>query len=89
MVASWQDGSTSQTNLRVGLNGVFETDPTLRIKQSQTAVVCISNSGIATAAWLDTATPDNNVQATRTIQSLSLLQALGNKRLIFQRGLMQ
>lgn len=90
MVAYWASGAAPGTvNLKTGFAGSFESTPTLRSSSAGFGGVCMSNSGIAYAGWFNQSTSDGFIEATRTIQALNLLEALGNKRLIFQRGLMQ
>ena len=89
MVAYWVEDASNTVTLKTGFAGSFESTPTQRSTKWGLRWGCMSNSGTAYAGWLNISTSDGTIEATRTIQSLNLLEALGNKRLIFQRGLMQ
>ena len=81
----WVDSST-RARAKVGFNGTFEATATTVDTTALLRSVCMSNSGIAFAAWTDSNT--GLVEASRTIiQAGQLAGVLAKKRLIYQRGL--
>lgn len=84
-VLAWDDGS-ADLNAKVGFQGDFETPPVLVDLNSKVESVSMSNRGVAFAAWLDAST--GLVEASRTIvEAQNLINVLGKKRLIYQKGL--
>ncbi len=84
-VLVWDDTS-ADLNAKVGFQGGFETPPVLVDLNSRVESVSMSNRGIAFAAWVDAST--GFVEASRTIvETQNLINVLGKKRLIYQKGL--
>lgn len=86
IVVGWTD-SAAVFQAKVGFSGSIESASTPLDTQTVPGTVNISNGGIAFASWLESVAP-NRVEASRTlIDASNLIQALGNKRLVYQKGL--
>jgi len=81
--------SAYEPTLKTGFGGVFEPDPVFISIDSKGGDVCISNNGVAFAAWLRSIGGTSYIEATQSIPGGNLIQGVeGAKRVIFQRGIL-